>query len=261
MMHSKIKNVFTNNRTFVLHKNKLYLYSFNMKVLGIETSGLVGNIAVCDGNAVVGKKTYDKNLSHGKEIVSSLESIFNEIEWKPNDIDLIAVSIGPGSYTGLRIGVTCAKTLAYGLAKPVIDVPTLDVLVENVKDSNARAICPVIDAKRKSVYACIYDRDKNRKITDYLIISPDNLKDMLPESTLIFGDGIAPYKEVFAQKKLTILSDEKLGIANAANVARLGMERYEQGMRCEINALAPLYLRKSEAEERLEKTQLNFVHQ
>jgi len=242
---------FSKNGTFVLHKEKLYLYSFNMKVLGIETSGLIGNIAVCDGNTVVGKKTYGKNFSHGKEIVSSLESIFNEINWEPNDIDLIAVSIGPGSYTGLRIGVTCAKTLAYGLQKPVIDVPTLDVLVENVKDNNAKIICPVIDAKRKSVYACMYDRNKNKRITDFLIISPDSLIDMLPDSALIFGDGIAPYKQIFAQKNLTIVEDEKLGIADAANVARLGMEKYEQGMRCEINALTPLYLRKSEAEERL----------
>ena len=74
---------------------------------------------------------------------------------------------------------------------------------------------------------------------------------MLPDSALIFGDGIAPYKQIFAQKELTILSDEKLGIADAANVARLGLERYEQGMRCEINSLVPLYLRKSEAEEKM----------
>ena len=91
-----------------------------MKVVGIETSSLIGNIAVCDGDTIVGKKTFGKNLNHGKEIVSSLESIFNQINWEPKDIDLIAVSIGPGSYTGLRIGVTCAKTLAYGLDKPVI---------------------------------------------------------------------------------------------------------------------------------------------
>ncbi len=222
-----------------------------MNVVGIETSGLTGSIAVCEDNTVIGKKIYGKDLSHGKEIVSSLESIFNEIKWNPNDIDLIAVSIGPGSYTGLRIGVTCAKALAYGLGKPVIDVPTLDVLVENIKDDNAKTICPVIDAKRKSVYACIYDRD--RKITDYLITSPHSLIEMLPESTLIFGDGIAPYKEVFTQKELIILPDEELGIPDAANVARLGLERYEQGMRCEINSLVPLYLRRSEAEEKLEK--------
>jgi tRNA threonylcarbamoyladenosine biosynthesis protein TsaB len=226
-----------------------------MKVLGIETSGLVGNIAVCDVNKVVGRKSYGKNFSHGKEIISSLESLFKEVNWEPGDIDLIAVSTGPGSYTGLRVGVTCAKTLAYGLGKPVIDVPTLDVLVENVKDTSAKTICPVLDAKRKSVYACIYERSDNesRRTTDFLIITPNSLIEILPESTLIFGDGIAPYREIFTQKDLTIVEDEKLCIADAADVARLGMKRYEEGMRCEINALAPLYLRKSEAEEQLKE--------
>lgn len=229
-----------------------------MKLLGIETSGFVGNIAICDGNKVVARKSYGKNFSHGKEIISSLESLFNEIKWEASDIDLIAVSTGPGSYTGLRVGVTCAKTLAYGLGKPVIDVPTLDVLVENVKDRNSKTICPVLDAKRKSVYACVYERcsNENRKTTDFLIISPDSLIEILPESTLIFGDGIAPYREIFRQKNLTIVEDDKLGIADAADIARLGMKRYEQGIRCEINALAPLYLRKSEAEELLKERML-----
>jgi len=223
-----------------------------MKVLAIETSSLIGNIAVCDGDTIVGKNTFGKNLNHGKEIVSSLESIFNAINWEPKDIDLIAVSIGPGSYTGLRIGVTCAKTLAYGLGKPVIDVPTLDVLVENVKDYNSKTICPVIDAKRKSVYACIYEGDKNRRITDYLFISPDRLIDILPEPTLVFGDGVKPYKDIFLQKEIKIVEDENLGIVDAVHVARVGLKRYKRGERCEINSLVPLYLRKSEAEEKLE---------
>ena len=226
-----------------------------MKVVGIETSGSIGSVAVCDGNTVVGRQTFGKASNHGKEIVSSLETVFNEVKWKPEDIDLIAVSIGPGSYTGLRIGVTCAKTLAYGLGKPVIDVPTLDVLAGNIKD-DVKHICPVIDAKRKRVYACIYSRknSKNKRTTDFLIITPGELKDILPESTLIFGDGVAPYKEIFAQMKVTIIEDEKPGIAEAVDVARLGLERYEQGERCEINALVPLYLRKSEAEEKLGKS-------
>ena len=225
-----------------------------MKVVGIETSGSIGSVAVCDGNTVVGRHTFGKASNHGKEIVSSLEAVFNEVKWKPEDIDLIAVSIGPGSYTGLRIGVTCAKTLAYGLGKPVIDVPTLDVLAGNIKD-DVKHICPVIDAKRKRVYACIYSRNnsKNKRTTDFLIITPGELKDILPESTLIFGDGVAPYKEIFAQMKVTIIEDEKPGIAEAVDVARLGLERYEQGERCEINALVPLYLRKSEAEEKLQE--------
>ncbi|MGR3300988.1 MAG: tRNA (adenosine(37)-N6)-threonylcarbamoyltransferase complex dimerization subunit type 1 TsaB [Candidatus Scalindua sp.] len=225
-----------------------------MKVVGIETSGSIGSVAVCDGSTVVGRQTFGKASNHGKEIVSSLAAVFNEIKWKPEDIDLIAVSIGPGSYTGLRIGITCAKTLAYGLGKPVIDVPTMDVLVRNIKD-DVKHICPVIDAKRKRVYACIYDRNnnKNKRITDFLFITPEELRDILPESTLIFGDGVAPYKEIFAQGNITIEEDGNPGIAEAVNVARLGLERYEQGDRCEINSLVPLYLRKSEAEERLEE--------
>ena len=224
-----------------------------MKVIGIETSGSIGSVAVCNDDTIVGKKTFGKQLNHGKEIVSSLKAIFDEIKWEPNDVDLIAVSIGPGSYTGLRIGITCAKTLAYGLGKPLIDVPTLDALAENVRD-DVKNLCPVIDARRNKVYACIYTRNdtERNRITDFLIISPEKLLDILPEPVLLFGNGVAPYKDIFAQKKAIIANDDGLGIADAVTVARLGLKRYEQGKRCEINLLAPLYLRRSEAEERLE---------
>ena len=223
-----------------------------MKVIGIETSGSIGSVSVCDNDTIISKKTFGKTLNHGKEIASSLKSLFDEITWKPNDIDLIAVSIGPGSYTGLRVGVTCAKTLAYSLRKPVIAVPTLDVLAENV-ESNVRTLCPVIDAKRKKVYASVYvsvDNEKKR-ITNFLFISPKDLLDILPEHVFLFGDGVMPYKEIFSQKKITVAYDG-LNIACANNVARLGLKRYEQGERCETETLEPLYLRKSEAEERLE---------
>jgi tRNA threonylcarbamoyladenosine biosynthesis protein TsaB len=224
-----------------------------MKIIGIETSGSTGSVAVCNGDTIVGRKTFGRKLNHGKEIVSSLKAIFDEIKWEPDDIDLIAVSSGPGSYTGLRIGITCAKTLAYGLGKPVIDVPTLDALAENVRD-DVKNLCPVIDARRNKVYACIYTRNdtERNRITDFLIISPEKLLDILPEQVLLFGDGVAPYKDIFAQKKATFANDDGLGIADAVTVARLGLKRYEQGKRCDINLLAPLYLRRSEAEERLE---------
>ncbi len=74
-----------------------------MKVIGIETSGPTGSVAVCNGDTIVGRKTFGRKLNHGKEIVSTLKAIFDEIRWEPSDVDLIAVSIGLGSYTGLRI--------------------------------------------------------------------------------------------------------------------------------------------------------------
>lgn len=225
-----------------------------MKVIGIETSGSSGSVAVCEGENIAGKRTFAKALNHGKQIVSSLKSIFDEINWKLDCIDLIAVDIGPGSYTGLRIGVTCAKTLAYGLGKPVIDVPALDVLAENVGDDVGR-FCPVIDAKRKLVYACLYagkvgsDTERER-LTDYMIIPPKELLDILPNPVMIFGDGVMPYKDIFTKKNI-IIDDNISGIADAVIVAKLGLKRYAQGKRCEINSLDPMYLRKSEAEEKL----------
>ncbi|GJQ58868.1 MAG: tRNA (adenosine(37)-N6)-threonylcarbamoyltransferase complex dimerization subunit type 1 TsaB [Candidatus Scalindua sp. AMX11] len=222
-----------------------------MKVIGIETSGAMGSVCLCDNDTIVGTKTFGKSFGQGKDVGSSLNSLFQEMAWTPQDIDLIAVSIGPGSYTGLRVGVTCAKTLAYSLNKPVIDVPTLDVLAENVK-SSVKTFCPVIDAKRKSIYACIYERNGSaqKRITGFLLIPPKDLLDILPDHTLLFGDGITPYKDIFTQKNLTLSTDVS-GIANALNVAKLGLKRYEQGERCDMETLEPLYLRRSEAEERL----------
>ncbi len=224
-----------------------------MKVIGIETSGAIGSVCLCDNGMSVGTKTFGKGLGQDKDIGSSLNSLFQEVPWTPHDIDLVAVSIGPGSYTGLRVGVTCAKTLAYSLNRPIISVPTLDVLAENVK-SDVNTFCPVIDAKRKSVYACIYTRSgsEQKRTTDYLLIPPKDLLNILPDQTLLFGDGIIPYKDIFAQKNLT-LSPDGLGVASALNVAKLGLKRYEQGERCEMETLEPLYLRRSEAEERLEQ--------
>ncbi|MDR4505003.1 MAG: tRNA (adenosine(37)-N6)-threonylcarbamoyltransferase complex dimerization subunit type 1 TsaB [Candidatus Scalindua sp.] len=223
-----------------------------MKVIGIETSGAIGSVCVCDNDTIVGRKEFGRRLGHGKEIVSSLNFLFQETAGTFHDIDLIAVSIGPGSYTGLRVGVTCAKTLAYSLNRPVIGVPTLDVLAENVT-SDVKTFCPVIDARRKSVYACIYVRNdrEQKRITDFLLIHPKDLLKILPDHILLFGDGIIPYKDIFAQKSLTV-SPDGLGVASAVNVAKLGLKRYEQGERCEIETLEPLYLRKSEAEEKLE---------
>ncbi len=97
-----------------------------MKVVGIETSGFVGSVAVCDGDTVVGKRTFGKALSHGKEIVSSLKDIFDEIKWEPNIIDLIAVSIGVVVHScctqaGHGPGVTTLISSADGAVDPVMD--------------------------------------------------------------------------------------------------------------------------------------------
>ncbi|MDO8141498.1 MAG: tRNA (adenosine(37)-N6)-threonylcarbamoyltransferase complex dimerization subunit type 1 TsaB [Candidatus Brocadiales bacterium] len=111
-----------------------------MKVLGIETSGNIGGVAVCENKHVIAAKNFS-GMQHGKELIPAIRTTLHEIGWKPRDIDLIAVNVGPGSYTGLRVGVTCAKTLAYALNKPVVDVPIFDIIAENYA-MGAIPICP-----------------------------------------------------------------------------------------------------------------------
>ncbi|HHT9153513.1 MAG TPA: tRNA (adenosine(37)-N6)-threonylcarbamoyltransferase complex dimerization subunit type 1 TsaB, partial [Candidatus Hypogeohydataceae bacterium YC40] len=161
-----------------------YIY---LRVVAIETSGMIGSVAVCEGPPkadCLRERSLEKGVvstasaeqfgseltaeertaeasggpgvkKHGQALLPSINEIFAELGWRPEDIDLIAVSHGPGSFTGLRIGITCAKTLAYVLEKPLVAVPTLDVLAENVTPGQT-PICPILDAKRRAVYACIY---------------------------------------------------------------------------------------------------------
>ncbi|MGR3178437.1 MAG: tRNA (adenosine(37)-N6)-threonylcarbamoyltransferase complex dimerization subunit type 1 TsaB [Candidatus Anammoxibacter sp.] len=241
-----------------------------MKILGIETSSNIGSVAICDNDFVIDEQSFGEGMRYGKHLMPAVKSIFEKNDLKPKDIDLISISVGPGSYTGLRVGITCAKTLSYALKKPVIDVPSMDVIVQNVRVEH-KCICPVIDAKRKLVYAGIYkyssddqlffsSNTKNNhlaqpikddlisvnlweSVSDLLIISPNDIINKLPEKALVFGDGVSRYVEIFENGNM-LIGDSDMGIPRAFNVAMLGKYEYEKGRRCDINALNPIYLHK-----------------
>ena len=223
-----------------------------MKVLGIETSGNIGGVAVCENKHIIVAKNFGAGMQHGKELIPAIRTTLHEIGWEPGDIDLIAVDVGPGSYTGLRVGVTCAKTMAYALNKPVIDVPIFDIIAENYAMGSI-PICPIIDAKRNHVYACIYTSHgiQRKRFSEFLVIRPEKLLSVLPRPVVIFGDGVKPYKDVFQQKDI-IIDEEGHAIPRAKYVALLGERMYESGHRCEADKLLPLYLRRAEAIEKQE---------
>ena len=250
-----------------------------MKVLGIETSGEIGSVAVCDGSTVIAERSFKRGMRHGKELIPAIKDILDGAGIKLNGIDLLAVDVGPGSYTGLRVGITCAKTVAYALNKPVIDVVSLDVIAQNMPDDYDH-ICPVIDARREMVYACIYGRvlsessflfennistpDENalngssrfvvnfrERESELLLVTPDTLLERIPQGTLLFGDGTARYENVF-QGKSVFCGDDIMWIPRAFAVAVLGRLRYENGKRCRMEKLAPVYMRRPEPVENAE---------
>ena len=247
-----------------------------MKILGIETSGEIGSVAVCDGSSVIAEKSFKRGMRHGKELLPAIKEILEEAGLGLNGVDLIAVDVGPGSYTGLRVGVTCAKTMAYALNKPVIDVVSLDAIAQNMQNSYDH-ICPVIDARREMVYACIYGpvsgeslplfkksvcsldkealNDDHRfainsreRVSELLLVTPDTLLPMIPQGTLLFGDGVSRFQTVFQDNDL-LRGDDSLWIPRAFAVAALGKLLYENGKRCRIDQLAPLYMRRPEPVE------------
>ena len=223
-----------------------------MKVLGIETSGNIGGVAVCENKHIIVAKNFGAGMQHGKVLIPAIRTTLHEIGWEPGDIDLIAVDVGPGSYTGLRVGVTCAKTMAYALNKPVIDVPIFDIIAENYAIGSI-PICPIIDAKRNHVYACIYKLEgiQRKRQSEFLVIQPEKLLSILPRPVIIFGDGVKPYKDIFQQKDIIIDEIEHVK-PKAEYVAILGERMYESGHRCEADKLLPLYLQRAEAVEKQE---------
>ncbi|MEK6622716.1 MAG: tRNA (adenosine(37)-N6)-threonylcarbamoyltransferase complex dimerization subunit type 1 TsaB [Planctomycetota bacterium] len=221
-----------------------------MKVLGIETSGNVGGVALCQDNRIIIASNLGVPSLHDKYLVTTIKSMLHSAGWAPQDIDLIAVDVGPGSYTGIRVGVTCAKTLAYSLNKPVIDVPAFDAIAESYPMNNSTPICPIMDARRGHVYACIYQLEnaQRKRVSDFLVIQPERLVFLLPRPVILFGDGVLPYKEQFQQKDI-LIDTENQAVQKVEYIALLGESAYKAGRRCEVEKLLPLYLRRTAAEE------------
>jgi len=223
-----------------------------MNLLAIETSGAVGSVAACRDDAVLFEARFRKGMEHGKELVPMLKAACERAGWNPRrDVELVAVSHGPGSYTGLRVGVTCAKTLAYAAGCKVVPVPSPDVLAENAH-AHAQQVCPVVDARRGQVYAAVYRRADEglRRETDFLVISPADLVRRLDDGAFLIGNGISAYAEAFAEKRV-VLAPEELWQARASAVARLGLRAFLAGRVADPARLEPLYLRRPEPEERL----------
>jgi tRNA threonylcarbamoyladenosine biosynthesis protein TsaB len=227
-----------------------------MKILGIESSGLQGSIALLQDEQLRKEINLKDGMVHGKYLAPSIKKALQSCGWRIKSINLIAVDIGPGSYTGLRIGLATAKTLAYALDIPLIGVSSLDVIAQNIPVRYDH-ICPVLDARWLQVYAAIYARHDKiyQRSSDYLSITPEELMRQLPEGAFLFGNGINRYRNIFTRADIKI-GNPALAIPRAANVARLGRQAYLKGERADPFKLVPLYLRLTEAETKL-KPQIN----
>jgi len=226
-----------------------------MNVLAIETSAQVGSVALMRGGILKEERFFEKGLRHGRELVPAIDSIVASQQLQPKDLSLIAVSLGPGSYTGIRVGVTCAKALAYALQKPLAGVPSLDVVAGNAPRPAAHVIV-MQDAKRRRFYFCTYRREGGRLLPelDYAVVSFEEALAAVKPGSYVIGDGIPHAVDALRERGAQIAS-ENLWLPRASAVARLGAEKFAASGTDDPFKLVPIYLHRPEAEVVWERKQ------
>ena len=215
-----------------------------MKVLGLETATLAGGAALIDGDRIAGEYTLNIRVTHSERVMFAVDRLLTDAGWRPSDLEGLAVSIGPGSFTGLRIGVSTAKGLALALGLAVVPVPTLDALAAGLPFA-ALPVCPILDARKGEVYASLYrwDGGAMRREWEYLALAPAALARLFTEPVIVCGDGAGIVRSTFAR-----LAPGARRLPSPACVAELGHAMLAAGAGVPPVDLAPLYLRPSEAE-------------
>jgi len=215
-----------------------------MRVLAVETATLAGGVALLDGARVVGQYLLDVRVTHSERLMVAVDRLLADAGWRPEDLEGLAASVGPGSFTGLRIGLSTVKGLALALAIPVVAVPTLDAMAAALPWATL-PVCPVLDARKGEVYAALYrwDGAAMRRDGDYLAIAPDALAARLGEPTVLLGDGATLVRSPHARA-----APPPCQAPSPAWVGWLGLERLGAGRTVAPADLVPIYLRPSEAE-------------
>lgn len=231
-----------------------------MKILAIECSGLVAGIAVTEDDVLLGEYTMNYKKTHSQTILPMLDELAKMIELDLNTIDAIAVSSGPGSFTGLRIGSATAKGLGLALNKPIISVPTVDALAYNLWGIKEQ-ICPLMDARRQQAYTGLYTfaDGKFETMIPQCAVDISEIVEKInatQKSVIFLGDGVPVFAE-YLSEHLTVpytFAPANCNRQSAASVAVLAKKLYEAGIIETASEHKPDYLRLSQAErERKEK--------
>lgn len=226
-----------------------------MKILAVDTSSAVASAALVEDDKLICECVLNNKLTHSQTIMPMIDDVFRKSELKPGDIDVFAAAYGPGSFTGLRIGVTTVKGLAHAAGKPTVGVNTLEALAYNLPFCEY-IISPIMDARREQVYNAFY-RAENGTVKE--ITAPravalseclEELKE-LNEKVVFLGDGVP----VFREKIREVLGENALFAPQVANAQRASAvaEAAKNKSAVRYSELVPVYLRQSQAERELKE--------
>lgn len=232
-----------------------------MKILAVDTSSTVAAVAVVEDDKLLGEYILNQKKTHSQKLMPMIMELLESLELCPGDIDIYAASSGPGSFTGLRIGVTTVKAMAYAVQKPVVSVPTLDSLAYNIPITDS-LICPIMDARNSQVYTAVYKWENSMqvKVTEYMGITVSELVQLIKgknQNTVFIGDAVYIHRDYLKSElgdKCETPPDNLL-LQRASSVAQVALLRASEGMLENCFDMVPFYLRKSQAEQEYEKRQ------
>jgi tRNA threonylcarbamoyladenosine biosynthesis protein TsaB len=227
-----------------------------MKILAIETSTMLGGVAIMDDlSGLIAEVRLNVKSTHSERLMTGIDHVLRQAGLGISDMDVFAVAIGPGSFTGLRIGLSTVKGFSYATGKPIVPVPTLEAIAWNFPYCRY-PVCTMLDARKKEVYTALFkwDGENFLRLIDEMSIKVDRLlEQMMPyvRRKLVFtGEGALIYRDTIVEamgRRAIFATPEKM-IPSPANVASIGIRKASKGEFSEPVSLIPFYIRRSEAE-------------
>jgi tRNA threonylcarbamoyladenosine biosynthesis protein TsaB len=229
-----------------------------MFILGIETATKTGGVAIVSDDGVLAEYTLNIEATHSERLMSTVDRVLKDTGLALSRIDGYGVSIGPGSFTGLRIGLSTVKGLAFTTGKPLAAVPTLKALAWNVPYSRHQ-VCPLLDAKKKEVYAALYRHDGRDLLPVWgeAVVPLAELAERITGEVVFTGEGARLFtgeiERLFGTR--AHIAPLSAMVPSAASVAEIALMMLKGGQRADPDNLSPLYIRRPEAELAWEKRQ------
>jgi tRNA threonylcarbamoyladenosine biosynthesis protein TsaB len=227
-----------------------------MKVLGIETATRTGGVAVVSESGVIAEYTLNIEVTHSERLMATVDRVLKGTGLALADLDGLSVSVGPGSFTGLRIGIATVKGIAFTTGKPVVAVPTLRALAWNLPHA-AHPVCPLLDARKKEVYAALYRYENCAllRVMEEQAIALEALAGKISGRTIFTGEAAHCFRDeivkLFGDRAL--FAPRSSMVPSAASVAEIGLLMLKNGERTDPDVLTPVYIRRPEAEVAWEK--------
>jgi len=229
-----------------------------MKILSIDSATEAASCAVIEDEKLLGEITFNYKKQHSVILMTIIDNLLKNTNTDINTLDGFVVSKGPGSFTGLRIGMSTIKGLSQGSDKPFISISSLDALAYNMAYTPG-IICPILNALRGNVYTSLYEfkRDALVKLTEYHIMSIEELLALIEKQNkpvTFIGDGINLFKEQISNSlPQAFFAPAHLNLVRASALGELGIKKLREGKSDDLYNSAPIYIRKSQAEREYEK--------